>query len=95
MHRLLSALIETGLVFRDYEAKSAIALLRAGASWTSASPRPGGARQIAPLLRLAEETEDTIYASVEGGAAVCVAREIGAFPIRNLSLEVGICARWA
>ena len=42
------------------------------------------------LLRLAEQTQDTIYASVrEGGAAVCVAREIGAFPIRTLSLEVG------
>jgi DNA-binding IclR family transcriptional regulator len=42
------------------------------------------------LLRLAEETQDTIYASVrEAGAAVCVAREIGAFPIRTLSLDVG------
>jgi DNA-binding IclR family transcriptional regulator len=42
------------------------------------------------LLRLAEQTGDTIYASVrEGGAAVCVASEIGAFPIRTLSLEVG------
>jgi DNA-binding IclR family transcriptional regulator len=42
------------------------------------------------LLHLAEQTQDTIYASVrEGPAAVCVAKEIGAFPIRTLSLDVG------
>jgi DNA-binding IclR family transcriptional regulator len=90
VHRLLSALIETGLVFQDYETKRY--RLAAGLALLGhAAHRQDLAALAKPfLLRLAEETEDTIYASVrEGGAAVCVAREIGAFPIRNLSLEVG------
>jgi DNA-binding IclR family transcriptional regulator len=90
VHRLLSALIETGLVFQDYETKRY--RLAAGLALLGhAAHRQDLAALAKPfLLRLAEETEDTIYASVrEGGAAACVAREIGAFPIRNLSLEVG------
>ena len=90
VHRLLNALIEAGLVFQDQENKRyrlgvGLALLghAAHAQDFAALAKPF-------LLRLAEQTEDTIYASVrEGGAAVCVAREIGVFPIRTLSLEVG------
>jgi DNA-binding IclR family transcriptional regulator len=42
------------------------------------------------IRRIADATADTVYASVrEGIAAVCVGREIGAFPIRTLTLEVG------
>ena len=90
VHRLLNALIESGLVFQDPENKryrlgAGLALLghAAHAQDFAALAKPF-------LLRLAEQTEDTVYASVrEGGAAVCVAREIGAFPIRTLSLEVG------
>jgi DNA-binding IclR family transcriptional regulator len=49
-----------------------------------------GAFAMPSLERLAAATEDTVYASVrEGVSAVCVGREIGAFPIRTLSLEVG------
>jgi DNA-binding IclR family transcriptional regulator len=90
VHRLLSALIEAGLVFRDHDSKR----YRLGAGLAllgHAAHRQDFAALSKPfLLRLAEETEDTIYASVrEGGAAVCVAREVGAFPIRTLSLDVG------
>jgi DNA-binding IclR family transcriptional regulator len=90
VHRLLNALIDAGLVFQDHDTKryrlgAGLALLGnvAHCQDTAALAKPF-------LLRLAEETQDTVYASVrEGAAAVCVAREIGAFPIRTLSLEVG------
>src|SRR5262249_31907749 len=83
VHRLLNALIESGLVFQGPENKryrlgAGLALLghAAHAQDFAALAKPF-------LLRLAAQSEDTIYASVrEGGAAVCVAREIGAFPIR-------------
>lgn len=90
VHRLLNALIDAGLVFQDQETKRyrlGVGLALLG----HAAHRQDFAALAKPfLLRLAERTEDTIYASVrEGGAAICVAREIGAFPIRTLSLEVG------
>src|SRR5262249_24904652 len=90
VHRLLNALIDAGLVFQDQEPKRyrlGVGLALLG----HAAHRHDFAALAKPfLLRLTEQTQDTIYASVpECGAAVCVAREIGAFPIRTLSLEVG------
>jgi len=42
------------------------------------------------LSRLAEETGDTVYLQVRmGGAALCVDRVTGSFPIRALTLGVG------
>src|SRR5262245_16339030 len=90
VHRLLNALIDAGLIFQDHDTRRyrlGIGLALLG----HAAHRQDFAALAKPfLLRLAEQTEDTIYASVrEGPAAVCVAREIGAFPIRTLSLDVG------
>jgi DNA-binding IclR family transcriptional regulator len=90
VHRLLNALINAGLAFQDPESR----LYRLGVGLAllgHAAHRQNFATLAKPfLLRLAESTQDTIYASVrEGAAAVCVAREIGAFPIRTLSLDVG------
>ncbi|MCA3451285.1 MAG: IclR family transcriptional regulator [Rhodobacter sp.] len=43
-----------------------------------------------PLTRLAQVTADTVFLSLlEGTASLCVARVLGAFPIRTLSLAVG------
>ena len=42
------------------------------------------------MRRLADLSEDTVFLSIpEGAASICIHREIGAFPIRALTLEVG------
>jgi len=82
--------VDAGFVFQEtgtkrYRLGAGLALLGQSAHRqdVAALARPS-------LLRLAELTEDTIFASVrEGGTAVCVAREVGAFPIRTLSLDAG------
>lgn len=90
VHRLLAALIDVGFVFQDpdtrrYRLGVGMAMLAQNAHQHEVS-----SLALPFLEKLAEELGDTIYASVrEGAAAVCVAREIGAFPIRTLSLGVG------
>jgi DNA-binding IclR family transcriptional regulator len=45
----------------------------------------------APLHRLADFTQDTIYLSERSGLeAVCANRALGDFPIKSLSLDIGI-----
>lgn len=90
VHRLLAALVDAGFLFQDlgtrrYRLGVSLALLG------NAAHQQGFAALARPFLqRLAARSEDTVYATVrEGAAAVCVARELGAFPIRTLSLEVG------
>ena len=90
-HRLLAALIEAGFVFQDPETRHY--RLGAGLSLLAriGQQQDVGAAAAPCLERLAEATSDTIYASVrEGPTAVCIGREIGSFPIRTLSLEIGV-----
>jgi DNA-binding IclR family transcriptional regulator len=90
VHRLLSALSNAGLAFqqspdRMYRLGSAAVALGQSAlhQHAAAVARPA-------LERLAAVTGDTAFASVrEGAAAVCVARAVGDFPIRTLTLDVG------
>ena len=89
-HRLLAALVEAGFVFQDpatrrYRLGAGLSLLaRIG------QQQDVGAAAAPCLERLAEATSDTVYASVrEGPTAICIGREIGSFPIRTLSLEIG------
>jgi DNA-binding IclR family transcriptional regulator len=45
----------------------------------------------APLHRLADVTQDTVYLSERSGLeAVCANRALGDFPIKSLSLDIGI-----
>lgn len=89
-HRVLRALCDTGLVFQDvvtrnYRLGAAAADLARSAVGQDIS---GAARP--SLVRLATKTGDTAFASIhEGAAAICVAREVGDFPIRTLTLSVG------
>ena len=42
------------------------------------------------MRRLADLSQDTVFLSIpEGSAAICIHRELGAFPIRTLTLDVG------
>jgi DNA-binding IclR family transcriptional regulator len=90
VHRLLNALVDAGFVFQEPETKRY--RLGAGLGLLGQTAHRHDLASLArpSLLRLAEETADTIFASLrEGGTAVCVGREIGAFPIRTLSLDPG------
>ncbi len=43
------------------------------------------------MRRLADLSEDTVFLCIpEGSASICIHRELGAFPIRTLTLDVGI-----
>jgi DNA-binding IclR family transcriptional regulator len=89
-HRLLSALVDVGYVHQDvasrrYHLGTKLVLLG-----RAAHQQDVGAMAKPILARIAQKTADTVFASVrEGVGAVCVAREIGSFPIRTLTLEVG------
>lgn len=90
VHRLLGALSEVGYVTQD--AASRRYRLGVGLELLAASARHGRVAALAhPILeRIAGITADTAFASFrEGLAAVCIGREVGSFPIRTLSLEVG------
>ena len=90
LHRLLGALAEAGMARHDpatrrYRLGELSALLGQSSTRISVATE---ARQ--SLIRLAAATQDTVYVSVqEGAAAICVGREIGSFPIRTLTLAVG------
>ncbi|MGO4714028.1 IclR family transcriptional regulator [Bradyrhizobium sp. 2TAF24] len=90
VHRLLGALSDVGFVAQD--ATSRRYRLGVGLCLLATTARHRNVAALAhPFLeRIARSTADTAYVSVrEGFAAVCVGREVGAFPIRTLSLEVG------
>jgi DNA-binding IclR family transcriptional regulator len=89
-HRLLSALIDAGFAFQDTETRR----YRLGAGLSllaqAANQQHLGVLAQPVIRRIADVTSDTVYASIrEGVAAVCVGREVGSFPIRTLTLEVG------
>ncbi len=89
-HRILAALNDEGFTYQDlatrrYHLGAGIGLLarRAAVNEIGALAQP-------VLMRLAEQTEDTIYIQArEGLRSVCLGRQQGTFPIKTLSLDVG------
>jgi DNA-binding IclR family transcriptional regulator len=89
-HRLLTALTVTGLVYQAPETRRYLLgyeIIRMGHMATrydiAELARPA-------MLRLARETGDTVFISVrEGLDALCLAREMGDFPIKTLTLSAG------
>jgi DNA-binding IclR family transcriptional regulator len=89
-HRLLSALIDVGFAYQDGASRRYRLGSGLGALARAAHQQDAAALAMPSLMRIAQASQDTAYASVrEGVAAVCVGRAIGAFPIRTLSLNVG------
>ena len=88
--RVLSSLQDVFLVEQD-PASSQYRLGRKLAQLGRSAARVDVAELAAPgLQRLAGISQDTVFLSVpEGAASVCVARQVGAFPIRTLTLNVG------
>ncbi|MBR1217824.1 IclR family transcriptional regulator [Bradyrhizobium sp. U87765 SZCCT0131] len=90
VHRLLGALTDVGFVAQDAGTRRYRLGVGLGLLATTARHRHVGALAYPFLERIARITADTAYVSVrEGLSAVCIGREVGSFPIRTLSLEVG------
>lgn len=89
-HRILAALVESGLLFQDVVTRNYRLGFAAAAMGRSAFEQDVAGIARPSLLRLAAASGDTAFASApEGAAAICVAREVGEFPIRTLTLSVG------
>ena len=89
-HRTLQSLQDVEYVYQDpdtrrYHLGSALGRLARQAGRSDVSAIAGRS-----MRRLADASEDTVFLSIpEGSEAICVRVELGAFPIRTLSLEVG------
>ncbi len=88
--RVLANMQDVGFVFQDPESRLYLLGHKlAQISQTAARSNIAGMAQRG-MARLAALSEDTVFLSVpEGAAAICVARETGAYPIRTLTLNIG------
>jgi DNA-binding IclR family transcriptional regulator len=91
VRRILAAMIEERVIEQDPNTRLYFLGQEMYVFGTVASDRYGIHQLAIPsLVRLAEVSEDTVFLSVpSGNDAVCLHRELGAFPIRNLALTVG------
>lgn len=91
VHRLLSGLIQVGLVEQNSETLRyfpAFLLYRLGNKTAKRFGLLNSAQ--GSIARLAKETEDTVYLQIRSGdEALCIAREEGNYPIKTLTLAVG------
>lgn len=89
-YRTLQSLQNVHFVYQEPETRryhlgSALALLAGRANSSNVAALAGRS-----MRRLADASEDTIFLSIpEGAVSVCARVELGAFPIRTLSLEAG------
>jgi DNA-binding IclR family transcriptional regulator len=89
-HRVLGALAEIRYVVQDPQSRDWRLGPRLADLARAADRIDLAAFACRGMARLAAETEDTVFLSVpEGAASVCVARKIGAYPIRTLTLDRG------
>jgi len=90
-HRLLQSLCEAGLVEHDAAAKLFFPGIELFLLGNAASVRFGIVEIARPsLIHLADETGDTVFLTVPiDNEWLCVERQIGAFPIRTLTVDVG------
>jgi DNA-binding IclR family transcriptional regulator len=89
-YRLLSSLVQTGLVERDEHKTYRLGLEAMQLGLATMSRLPILERCRPMMLRLARRTEDTVYLVVRNGDyAHCIHYEEGAFPVKALVLQVG------
>jgi DNA-binding IclR family transcriptional regulator len=90
-YRLLASLRNCGLVEQDSESKRYWLGYEIYVLGRTAAHHFSIVRLAQPsLVRLAEQTQDTVYMSAPSQLdAICVAREEGSFPIKTLSLTIG------
>jgi len=89
-HRLIGALVDVGFLYQDDASRRYRLGINAARIGEAARQQELAHRARPVLARLAAATEDTVFASLrEGSSAVCVARAVGPFPIRTLTLEEG------
>ena len=90
-HRLLNGLRNAGMIDYDSARRLFVPAFKLYSMGQAAAVR-FDVIQIAnaSLERLAEETGDTVFLTARSGDfAVCVARTMGSFPIKTLTLDVG------
>ncbi|WP_066799717.1 IclR family transcriptional regulator [Sphingomonas soli] len=91
VHRMLGELMRGGMLDQDPATK----YYRVGSKLIRLGERASRGRQLGDLAqpalrRIAEQTGDTAYLSVRvGNKFVCMGREVGGYPVKVLSLEVG------
>lgn len=89
-HRVLASLQQVNYVCQDpdtrkYHLGSALAALARTANRSDL-----GALAKRSMRRIADVSQDTVFLSApEGAVSICVGRELGAFPIRTLTLDAG------
>ncbi|CAG9170108.1 IclR family transcriptional regulator [Cupriavidus pampae] len=89
-YRLLSSLVQSGMVARDEGKLYRLGLESMQLGLATMSRVPIMERCRPTMIRLARRTEDTVYLVVRNGDyAHCVHYEQGAFPIKALVLQVG------
>lgn len=90
-HRLLRSLIRIGFVQQEPSTRLYSLGLEIFTLGAAAANRFDVAEHARPAMRrLAEFSGDTVYLSVRHGAqALCLDRQVGEFPIRTLTLNVG------
>lgn len=88
-YRLVSILVEAGLVERDHKKRYRLGLEAMQLGLKSMSRVPILERCRPLMIRLARRTEDTVYVVVRNGDyAHCIHYEEGSFPIKALVLQI-------
>jgi DNA-binding IclR family transcriptional regulator len=90
-HRIINALLDLGFVEQDKATRRYRLGLEVYALAMAAQSRLDIVELARPsLVTLAEQTGDTVFLSIINRfEAVCVDRQVGSFPIRTLTLNVG------
>ncbi len=89
-HRVLASLQDVHYVYQDPDSRKYFLGSALAALARSANRSDIAALARRNLRRIADASQDTVFLSVpEGAVSICVCRELGAFPIRTLTLDAG------